>query len=165
MISVDDQILDVLRREGGYVDDPDDPGGATNHGVTIGTMRRLGIDVDCDGDVDKADVRALTRSRAAEIYKREYWQQPKINRLPDALQPSVFDMFINAGGNAVRILQRCLNDLGEDLQVDGAIGSITAAAAHRQAERVGPTLMADIYGVARRIYYYELAIRRPASRK
>ncbi|MEO1542155.1 MAG: putative peptidoglycan-binding domain-containing protein, partial [Pseudomonadota bacterium] len=51
------------------------------------------------------------------------------------------------------------------LQVDGAIGSITAAAAHRQAERVGPTLMADIYGVARRIYYYELAIRRPASRK
>ena len=39
----------IVAREGGYVNDPDDPGGATKHGVTIHTLRRLGIDLDGDG--------------------------------------------------------------------------------------------------------------------
>ncbi|HBS98700.1 MAG TPA: peptidoglycan-binding protein, partial [Citreicella sp.] len=47
---------EIVAREGGYVNDPADPGGATNHGVTVHTMRRLGLDLDCDGDVDAADV-------------------------------------------------------------------------------------------------------------
>ncbi|MGR3585419.1 MAG: glycosyl hydrolase 108 family protein, partial [Pseudooceanicola nanhaiensis] len=55
---------DILRREGGYVNDPGDPGGATNFGVTVHTMRRLGLDLDGDGDVDAADVRRLTREQA-----------------------------------------------------------------------------------------------------
>ncbi|MBL4872523.1 MAG: peptidoglycan-binding protein, partial [Rhodobacteraceae bacterium] len=63
MLSIDDIVSDILRREGRYVNDPDDPGGATKFGVTIHTMRRLGIDVDGDGDVDVDDVRKLTRDR------------------------------------------------------------------------------------------------------
>ena len=43
---------DILRREGGYVNDPGDPGGATNFGVTVHTMRRLGLDLDGDGDAE-----------------------------------------------------------------------------------------------------------------
>ena len=43
----------IVAREGGFVNDPDDPGGATKHGVTIGTMKALGIDVTKDGKVDK----------------------------------------------------------------------------------------------------------------
>ena len=53
----------IVAREGGFVDDPDDPGGATTHGVTIHTMRRLGIDLTGDGRVDTADVRRLSRCR------------------------------------------------------------------------------------------------------
>ncbi len=44
---------EIIAREGGYVNDQDDPGGATNHGMTIHTMRRLGLDLDGDGQVDE----------------------------------------------------------------------------------------------------------------
>jgi lysozyme family protein len=62
---------EIVARDGGYVndpDDPDDPGGATNHGVTIHTMRRLGLDLDGDGQVDEQDVRVLDRDLAVEIF-------------------------------------------------------------------------------------------------
>ena len=58
---------DIVRREGGFVNDPDDPGGATNHGVTIHTLRRLGLDVTGDGTVDIDDVRRLSRSRKCQV--------------------------------------------------------------------------------------------------
>jgi lysozyme family protein len=57
MQSVRDIAGDIVAREGGFVDDPDDPGGATKHGVTIHTMRRLGLDLDGDGDVDRGRAR------------------------------------------------------------------------------------------------------------
>ncbi len=53
---------EIVAREGGYVDDPDDPGGPTKWGVTIHTMRTLMLDLDGDGDVDGEDVRCLLTS-------------------------------------------------------------------------------------------------------
>ena len=82
----------IVAREGGYVNDPDDPGGATNFGVTIHTMRRLGLDLDRDGDVDVNDVRRLTRNQAVDIFVRHYFDGPRINLLPDALHATVLDM-------------------------------------------------------------------------
>ena len=76
---------EIVAREGGFVNDPDDPGGATNHGVTIHTMRRLGIDVNRDSRIDVADVRALTRKQAVEIYLKHYYEAPGIAALPEAL--------------------------------------------------------------------------------
>ena len=49
MQSVRQIAEEIVRREGGFVSDPDDPGGATNHGVTIHTMRHLGLDLNQDG--------------------------------------------------------------------------------------------------------------------
>ncbi len=155
---------EIVAREGGFVNDPDDPGGATNFGVTIHTMRRLGLDLTGDGVVDEADVRALTRDQAVDIFIEHYWRAPGIDRLPEPIQASVFDMQVNAGSNAVRILQRLLRDMGHDLVVDGVIGPQTIRAAHL-AQDAGPAHFADAYGIARRNYYYALADRRPASRK
>ena len=81
---------EIVGREGGYVNDPDDPGGATKFGVTIGTMRRLGMDLDGDGQVTTHDVKALTQAQAVEIFVRDYFEAPWINELPPALQASVF---------------------------------------------------------------------------
>jgi len=164
MPSVEAIAREIVTREGGYVNDPDDPGGATNFGVTIHTMRRLGLDLDRDGDVDAADVRKLTLARAVEIYKTHYFEKPGIARLPEAIQASVFDMYVNAGGNAVKILQRLLAEFGEPVTVDGALGPKTAAAAAR-AYAKAPQHLADAYGIARRNYYYRLADGRAASRK
>jgi lysozyme family protein len=155
---------EIVAREGGFVNDPDDPGGATNHGVTIHTLRRLGIDVNRDTRIDVADVRALTRAQAVEIYLEHYFKRPGIAALPEALQASVFDMYVNAGGNAVKILQRLLTDMGFPCDPDGEIGPETVRAAAMAAE-AAPTHLADAYGIARRNYYYALADRRPASRK
>ena len=73
---------EIVAREGGFVNDPDDPGGATKHGVTIHTMRRLGIDVNRDSWIDVADVRALTKAQAVDIYLEHYFKAPGIAGLP-----------------------------------------------------------------------------------
>ena len=155
---------EIVAREGGFVNDPDDPGGATKHGVTIGTLRRLGIDVNRDSRIDVADVKALSRAQAVEIYLRHYYEGPGIAALPEVLQASVFDMYVNAGGNSVRILQRLLTDMGFPCEPDGEIGPQTIRAAQKAFE-TAPAHLADAYGIARRNYYYSLADKRPASRK
>lgn len=155
---------EIVAREGGFVNDPDDPGGATNHGVTIGTLRRLGIDVNRDRRIDLADVKALTRAQAVEIYLEHYYRRPAIAALPEPIQASVFDMYVNAGANAVRILQRLLTDMGFPCEPDGMIGPKTIRAA-QLAHEAAPAHLADAYGIARRNYYYALADSRPASRK
>jgi len=162
--SVEDIAGEILAREGGFVDDPDDPGGATNHGVTIHTMRRLGLDLTGDGRVTAEDVRRLSASQARDIFVEHYFQRPRIGRLPAPVQPSVFDMYVNAGANAVRIRQRLIGAFGHPVAVDGIVGPLTEAAA-AAARRDAPDHLSDAYGIARRNYYYALADRRPASRK
>jgi lysozyme family protein len=154
----------IVAREGGYVDDPDDPGEATNFGVTIGTLRRLGHDLTGDGRVDRDDVRALTQAQAVAIFVQYYFERPQIGALPQVLQPSVFDMYVNTGANAVKVLQRLFNDMRIEVDVDGVIGPQTIAAA-QQAFEAAPDHLANAYGIARRNYYYALADARPASRK
>jgi len=155
---------EIVAREGGFVNDPDDPGGATNFGVTIHTMRRLGLDLTGDGKIDADDVRALTRDQAIDIFIQHHWRRPRIDALPEVLQASVFDMHVNAGANAVRVLQRLLVEMGYDIEVDGLIGPQTIRAA-QAAARAAPDHLADAYGIARRDYYYAIADARPASRK
>jgi len=73
-------------------------------------------------------------------------------------------MYVNAGGNAVKVLQRLLTDMGFPCDPDGQIGPQTIRAA-QLAYEAAPDHLADAYGIARRNYYYALADARPASRK
>ncbi|SFA78904.1 Predicted Peptidoglycan domain-containing protein [Poseidonocella pacifica] len=164
MKSVQEIAEEIVVREGGFVNDPDDPGGATNFGVTIHTMRRLRMDIDGDGDVDVDDVRNLTKEQAVDIFIKHYYNKPRIAELPKVLQASVFDMYVNAGSNAIKILQRLLTHMHFPCVVDGVIGPNTIRSAH-DAYRVAPGHLGDAYGIARRNYYFGIADRRPASRK
>ncbi len=164
MRNVREIATEIVAREGGFVNDPDDLGGATKHGVTIHTLRRLGLDIDKDGDVDVDDVQALSKGQAVQIFIDHYHDRAGIVRLPEMLRASVFDMYVNAGANAVKILQRLLREMGETVDVDGVIGPQTAAAASRAAD-AAPDHIVDAYGIARRNYYFALADARPASRK
>jgi len=164
MQSVQQIAKSIVAREGGFVNDPDDPGGATKHGVTLGTLKRLGLDVTGDGTTNIRDVKALSAAQAEEIFLQHYFEAPGIGGLPAAVQASVFDMYVNAGANAVKILQTLLNDMGGAVGVDGMIGPATRAAAEQAFDRA-PDLLADAYGIARRNYYYRLGDIRKKSRK
>jgi len=164
MRSVQDMAVEIVAREGGFVDDPDDSGGATKYGVTIHTLRRLGLDLTGDGQVSRDDIHALSREQAVGIFLQHYFERPGIGVLPSELQPSVFDMYVNAGVQAVKILQRLLVDMGFAISVDGLIGPQTTRAA-QEAAAPDPRALRDAYGVARRNYYFRLADLRPASRK
>jgi lysozyme family protein len=109
----------VLRHEGGYVDHPADPGGATNLGITRATLARWRKRA-----VSKAEVKALTRSEAAAIYRAFYWDEIAGDALPDGLDFAVFDYCINSGpGRAARALQSVAG-----VRPDGRVGKITLAA-------------------------------------
>jgi lysozyme family protein len=73
-------------------------------------------------------------------------------------------MYVNAGANAVKVLQRLLAQMGFACDPDGQIGPQTIRAA-QLAYEAAPNHLADAYGIARRNYYYGLADARPASRK
>ena len=164
MPTVRDIATAIVGREGGFVNDPDDPGGATNWGVTIHTMQRLGLDLTGDGQITPEDVRGLTREQAIDIFVKHYFERPGIKALPECLHDSVFDMYVNAGANAVKILQLLLKDMGWTVDVDGVIGPQTRAAA-QSAYDSAPDHIADAYAIARRNYYFRIADKRPASRK
>ncbi len=158
MPSIEETARAIVAREGGYVNDPDDPGGPTKYGVTLATLRGL------RPGATLADLKRLTRDEAVTIFLDRYYRAPGIDRLPEALQPPVFDMQVNAGRAAITLLQELLTDLGEPVAADGILGPQTEAAAARAWERAGG-LLVDAYGIARRNWYYALADRRPSSRK
>lgn len=116
----------VLKHEGGYVDHPRDPGGATNMGITIGTLRAWRGKA-----VTKEDVRFLKRDEAARIYRKQYWDAVRGDDLPAGLDYAMFDYAVNSGaGKAIRDLQSCLG-----LQRDGQIGAMTIEAVNRSETR------------------------------
>lgn len=82
----------VLVHEGGYVDHPAYPGGATNLGITIGTLSDW-----LDRAATKAEVRALTKATVAPIYRKNYWDAVRGDDLPSGVDYCVFDFAVNSG--------------------------------------------------------------------
>jgi lysozyme family protein len=116
----------TLNAEGGYVDDPDDPGGATNMGITLATLREWSD----DPDLGPVQVENMTQRTAGAIYRSLYWNPLRADALPAGVDLSVFDMGVNAGiWRSARLLQQALGFAGED--VDGCVGPDTLAAAAR----------------------------------
>lgn len=114
----------VLKHEGGYVNHALDPGGATNLGITIGTAKRYGVDMDGDGDTDIIDIKKLTVAAASKIYRGEYWNKVGGDMLPSGLDYAVFDFGVNSGvSRAGKYLQALVG-----VTQDGQIGPKTVAA-------------------------------------
>lgn len=107
--------------EGGYVDDPRDPGGATNMGVTIFTLARWR-----GHQVSKADVKALTRAEVWQIMKTYYYDVVRGDDLPIGLATGVHNAAVLSGPKrAATWLQQSMQALGSPVGVDGAIGNET----------------------------------------
>lgn len=113
----------VLKHEGGYVNHPRDPGGATNKGVIQKTY---------DGwrakwGLKRQSVKLITDDEVAAIYKQEYWDAVKGDGLPDGIDFAMFDFAVNSGPlRAIRFLQTVTGQI-----IDGKLGPSTLAAAHK----------------------------------
>lgn len=153
----------VLAHEGGWSDDPVDPGGATLYGVSLRWLRAEGLDLDGDGDVDVDDVRSLTKERAAELFRARFWDRYGIERITDSqVAAKVLDCAVNLGpARAFRLLQRSLRACGETVAVDGILGPKTVAAANRCEARELLIELAQQHGR----FYRMLVSRRPEFQK
>lgn len=163
MKSVDEQIEDILRREGGFVNNPADKGGATNHGISLRYARGIGLDLDRDGDVDKDDICIVSPALAAELFKRDFLETPRINRLPDEIQPQMFDIAVNSGPHrAIELLQMALNRFGCQLVEDGRFGSKTRRAAEQEIEARGWETVNNAL-VDERVDYFRRVVKRDGT--
>ena len=138
-----DEIIEVvLEHEGGYVDDPDDRGGATNWGVTQAVYENF-VGYKCD----KEEIKNMDEETAKEIYHEKFWKPSRADKLPAEVRETYFDMVVNHGqGGAVKILQQACNNKRKPdnyIDVDGGIGPNTIRAAKNlknwelQVERSG----------------------------
>lgn len=119
----------ILKNEGGFVDDPDDPGGATNKGITFKTFCSccstglLGV------QPTVANLKSLTDQQAGAIYRANYWNAVCGDQIASQdLANIVCDFFVNSEANAAKLLQSILNGMGATLKVDGCIGPGTMRA-------------------------------------
>lgn len=100
----------LIGHEGGYVNNPDDPGGETKWGISKRQYPSLNI-------------KALTREEAKVIYRRDFWE-PLADGLHNAVMYQVFDAAVNHGiGNSIRMLQRAVGVVD-----DGHWGPVSKAA-------------------------------------
>jgi lysozyme family protein len=101
----------VLANEGGYINNPKDPGGETNFGISKRSY-------------PSEDIKNMTKERATQIYKQNYWDKVKGDQLSNKLDIAVFDCAVNSGvGTASKILQKVVG-----ATPDGVIGPKTLAA-------------------------------------
>lgn len=154
-------ILDVLdfidgrlrQLEGGFVDDPRDRGGPTNHGISLRYARGIGLDLDGDRDTDIDDIRLVTPDVARACFLRDFYLAPRINLLPAILRPMTFDFAINSGPYpAISRLQMAVQAMGAPCTPDGLIGTRTI-----RALRSGRLIGANY--AALRIHYVQQRVR------
>lgn len=128
---------------GGYTNDPDDPGGATKWGWSLRTLKSLPLtfgDIDGDGDIDIDDIKALSQEQAQDLYLNFWWKKFRYDDIEDqASATKVFDLCVNMGsrrknrngevvGGAHLLAQQAVQACGILLVLDGLLGPKSKAA-------------------------------------
>jgi lysozyme family protein len=142
----------VLAHEGGYVNDPDDPGGETNFGITKRTYPGL-------------DIKNLMRAQAEEIYHRDWWTKHGWDQIDHAeLAATVFDLGVNMGAHrANQLLQAAVVDSGGgEIECDGILGPASLAAVNGHPH---PEYLLAVFRLLAIQHYAILATRKPKRKK
>jgi lysozyme family protein len=146
----------VAKWEGGYVNDPNDRGGATNMGVTIGTWRAVGYDKDGDGDIDAQDIKLLNKTDFQAVLKKYWdrWQADKINN--QSIANILVDWVWGSGKWGIVIPQRILG-----LKQDGVVGPKTLGAVND----ADPDSLFNIIFAARIKFLNDIVANNPSQKK
>lgn len=148
----------ILSFEGGYVNDPADPGGATNRGVTIATWKAVGYDKDGDGDIDVDDLKKITAEDAVNrVMKPHYWDRWRADEIKSqSVANIVVDWVWASGKYGITEVQKILG-----VTVDGVVGPKTLAALNGQE----PRALFDRIKRARIRFIDDIIAKRPSSAK
>ena len=148
----------ILKWEGGFVNDPDDLGGATNMGVTIGTWKSCVYDKDGDDDIDVDDLHLLTREDIVNrVLKPHYWNRWKADEIKSQSVANILvDWVWASGAHGIKIPQRLLG-----VTVDGIVGSKTIAAVNAK----NPRELFDMIKIARFDFIEDICLQRPTNNK
>ena len=154
-------MVKVFRHEGGYVNDRQDPGGATNFGITHRTLAKWRKE-----KITPFQVKAMKKEEAKDIYRFHYWNRMRLDDIEDDdVAGAIMDMGVNSGTKqGIKILQRALNDVSQGrktLKVDGIIGLNTI----RATNSAPSNLLLAAFFLERARFYVGICKRRPASRK
>jgi len=179
----------LLGVEGGHVNDPVDRGGETKFGISLRFLAAEGafdedgdgkadFDLDMDGDIDGADIRALTKGDAIYLYHRCFWQPLQAEAFAEPLGEMMFDQAVNGGITTGRkLLQRAVNECLLQipmsatrrglLKVDGQIGNATRAAIMDVTAwpQLGVPALVTAYRDAARERYRAIARRFPSQQR
>lgn len=133
MSNIDKALAYLFPNEGGYTNDPDDPGGPTNWGITLGDLSRHRGHI-----VSAIDVKNMTKAEATDIYREKYWKPLGCNLIEhDGIATAIFDMGVLRGiGIPPKYAQQICNAHGSKLTVDGKIGPFTAKAINAMDPKV-----------------------------
>jgi lysozyme family protein len=152
MACFQEAIGTILEHEGGFVDHPKDPGGATNWGISSRFLRQHGL---------PDDVRTLSRTRAVQIYRVFFWRSDWEHLHYQRLATKLFDLSVNVGPcRRTKIVQEALCARGHQLAVDGTWGPLTWGALLRE-DRAGADPLLEAICDAQEKFYRELVAENP----
>jgi len=133
----------MLKSEGGYVNNPADPGGMTNLGVTKATWENW-----VGRASDEAEMRNLTPEKVEPLYKKKFFDAVRGDELPVGLDYLLFDFAVNAGaGRAIKTLQSAVG-----VTPDGGFGPMTMAA----VQAIDPKELIERFSQAKEDFYRSL---------
>lgn len=167
-MNIERYLEELIKREGGYVNNPDDRGGATKFGITEAVARASGF---------KGYMRDLPLSVAKDIYRKQYWISPRfdqVNLISNAVAEELLDTGVNCGtGFAKPLLQRALNLLNNqgkggwpDLAIDGVYGAATLNALRiyfAKRGKDGEKVLVRVLNIMQGQRYIEICERNPTQ--
>lgn len=169
-MNIEIYLNELIEREGGYVNDPTDRGGATKYGITEAVARAHGY---------KGHMRDLPKDLAKMIYRKTYWTNPRfeqVNQIHAAIAEELLDTGVNCGvAFAKPLLQRALNLLNNqgkegwsDLAVDGIYGPATLNALNaflKKRGKDGAQALLRVLNIMQGQRYIEICERNPSQEK
>ncbi|WP_151827592.1 glycoside hydrolase family 108 protein [Acinetobacter oleivorans] len=167
-MNIEQYLDELIKREGGYVNNPVDRGGATKYGITEAVARANGF---------KGNMKDLPLDVAKSIYRKQYWISPRfdqVNAVSSAIAEELLDTGVNCGtGFAKPLLQRALNLLNNngkagfpDLVIDGVYGSTTLGALKiylAKRGKDGEKVLVRVLNIMQGQRYIEICERNPTQ--